>query len=307
MTLGVVNALMDAKAAPGGKQSAEHIVGQEISRLTEEWKAARKTGAMSPAETRSLYQLARYARAPVSEEEREVCLKDVADPALFLSLRKKVVDIQAGQQSAQRDFDDWKAAVGRTDMSHLLKDGWIAFFRSLDAPDPLLWHGIATDFHGIEAHGRLGAAFWILAQPECDRATASDFIRGFVANELMETAARTGDTVRLKAFQDVIDRYNAGFYARSGIGPNVGGIEPIAETIIGPFDDRAVATMMDRIVRDTRITPLRKPVGLLGHEAKPIDPMPITTRSPYDFWDDAGLHLSIRGRAGGRRRPPASD
>lgn len=295
MALGVVNALMDAKAAPGGKQSAEYIVGQEISRFTAEWKAARKTGPMSAAETQSLYQLARYALAPVSEEERKAFLKDVADPTLFISLRKKVLDIQAGKQNAQRDFDDWKATVGSTDMTHLLKDGWIAFLRGLGAPDPVLWHGVATDFHGIEARGRLEAAFWILAQPECDRATASDFIRGFVANELMETAARTGDTVRLKAFQDVIDRYNAGFYVRFGIVPDASGIEPIAETITGPFDDKAVASMMDRIVRDTGIAPLRKPVGLLGHEAKPIEPMPITTRSPYDFWDDAGLHLRYPG------------
>lgn len=295
MALAVVNALMDAKAAPGGKQSAEYIVGQEISRLTAEWKAARKTGPMSPAETRSLYQLAQYALAPVSEDERQVFLKDVVDPTLFVALRQKVVQIQTGKQVARRDFEAWKAAVGNTDMTHLLKDGWIAFLRSLDAPDPVLWHGVATDFHGIEARGRLEAAFWILQQPECDRATASDFIRGFVANELLETAARTADTHRLAEFQDVIDRYNAGFYAWFGIKPDVGGIEPIAETISGPFDDGAVATMMDRIVRMTGIPPLRKPVGLLGHDAKPDTPMPGTIRSPYDFWDDAGLHLRYPG------------
>lgn len=295
MALGVINALMDAKAAPGGNQSPEYIVGQEISRLTAEWKAARKTGAMSPAETRSLYQLARYALAPVSEDERKAFLKDVADPSLFLALRKKVVDIQASRLTAQRDFDDWQAAVGRTDMSHLLKDGWIAFLRSLPAPDPLLWHGVATDFHGIEARGRLEAAFWILEQPDCDRATASDFIRGFVANELLETAARVGNTDLLKAFQDVIDRYNAGFYVRFGIVPDAGGIGPIAETITGPFDDKAVASMMDRIARDTGIAPLRKPIGLLGRDAKPNEPMPVSTRSPYDFWDDAGLHLRYPG------------
>ena len=93
----------------------------------------------------------------------------------------------------------------------------------------------------------------------------------------------------------MIDRYNAGFYVRFGIGPDVSGIEPIAETITGPFDDKAVASMMDRIVRDTGIATLRKPVGLLGHEAKPIEPMPIATRSPFDFWDDAGLHLRYPG------------
>lgn len=295
MTRGVIEVLMNAKAAPDGKKSAEYLVGQEISRLTADWKAARKGQPLSPAETRSLYQLAQYALGPVSDDQREQFLKDVADPAPFFALRKKVVEIQAGKQAAHSDHAEWLATVGSTDMSHLLKDGWIAFLRSLDAPDPVLWHRVATDFHDIEACGRLEAAFWILQQPECDRATASDFIRGFVANELLETAARAGNTQRLDAFQEVIARYNSGVHTRFGIAPDADGIDPVAEKIEGPFDDVAVAGMMDRIVRETGIRPLAKPVGLLGRGDKPDAQAPATTRSPYDFWDDAGLHLRYPG------------
>lgn len=295
MTLGVLQTLMNAKAAPDGKKSAEYLVGQEISRLTAEWKAGQKDRLQTPAETRSLYQLAQYALAPVSEDQRKAFLKDVADPSLFLGLRQKVVEIQTRKEGLQRAYAEWQAAVGSTDMTHLLKDGWIAFLRGIDPPDPVLWHGVATDFHGIEAHGRLEAAFWILNQAGCDRATASDFIRGFMANELLERAVQTGDTQRLTAFQDVIRRYNAGFYAGFGIRADAGGIEPIAERIDGPFDDAAVAGMMTRIARSAGIPPLVVPVGLLGANDKPDNPSPVSARSPYDFWDDAGLHLRYPG------------
>ena len=111
-----------------------------------------------------------------------------------------------------------------------MKDGWIPFLRGLSHRDPFLWHGIATDFHEINHRGRLDAAFWILEQPECDRATSSDFIRGFGATELFEFAAKSKDTARLNAFQEVINRYNSGDYIWFGLEPDVGGIEPTAET-----------------------------------------------------------------------------
>jgi hypothetical protein len=294
MTLRVINVLMDGKASQGST-TAQSIVTEELSRLTAEWTAKRRTGVQTGPETRSLFQLANFALANIPDEKRAEYLKDVADPKLFHALRQKVLPLETDKQTRQQDFADWKASVGKTDMTHLLKDGWIAFLRHLPAPDPVLWHGIATDFHAIEARGRLEAAFWILAQPECDRATASDFIRGFVAVELLERTARAGDTQRLAAFHDVITRYNSAFYRWFGIVPDAGGIEPIAEALDGPFDDTAVARMMDRIVRDTGIKPLPKPVGLLGHDTRPDHPMPGLNRSPYDFWDDAGLHLRYPG------------
>lgn len=261
------------------------IVALEMMRLLEEWKAASPGGKNTDAEYKSLFLLQAYALGRQPEDKREALLDEVTDPAPFLALRRKVEEAIAAR--AKRAVPAEKV----TDMSHLLKGGWIAFLQSLPHPDPVLWHDVATDFHGIEKNGRLDAAFWILGQPDCDRATASDFIRGFVAHGLFETAARSGDPTGLNAFQTVVQRYNAGFYKWFGIVPDAGGIEPIGETVEGDFDDAAVAAMMRRIADAAGIGPVSVPVGLLSFKDKPTSPMPGLVRSPYAFWDDAGLHI----------------
>jgi hypothetical protein len=260
------------------------IVSQEIQRLSALWRAANPHRNQSDAETQSLYLLQTYALSTSPQAKREELLANVADPAPFRALRCRVEEATAAR--AARAVPTEKV----TDMSHLLKDGWTAFLQGMPHPDPVLWHGVATDFHGIEKNGRLDAAFWLLGQPECDRATASDFIRGFVAYELFETAARSGDTARLNAFQTVVQRYNAGFYEWFGIVPDAGGIEPIAETVEGDFDDTAVAAMMRRIAAARGMNPVTVPVGLLSFKTRPTNPMPGLVRSPYEFWEDAGLH-----------------
>jgi hypothetical protein len=290
-----VTGIYQAGIRAKGRVTPDSLVCEEFVRLNAGWSAARTGKVETFEEIRSLYQLGLYATVDGPDDKLAVYLKDVADPAPFIALRQRVQALATDRQSKQRAFEDWKASVGSTDMSHLLKSGWIPFLRSLPAPDPDLWHGVATDFHSIEARGRLDAAFWILEQSQCDKATASDFIRGFVANELLERAAEIKDMQRLTALQAVIDRYNSGFYSRFAIRPDLAGIEPIAEIIDGPFDDKAVAMMIDRIVRDTGIAPLRKPVGLLQHEDKPNASIAGTARSTYDFWDDAGLHLRYPG------------
>lgn len=213
-----------------------------------------------------------------------------------LPCAKKVEDIRGQGASEQQAYNEWKTAVGNTKMDHLLKEGWLPFLRGLSQPDPHLWHGIATDFHEITHRGRLDAAFWILEQRECDRATASDFIRGFIATELFEIAAKSNDRARLNAFQEVINRYNSGYYVWFSIAPDAGGIEPIAETIDGLFGDKAVAAMLNRVTQSAGVTDFTAPIGLLTADDKPNNPMPNLVRSPYDFWDDAGLHLRYPSR-----------
>ena len=292
----IINNMMTVKTSPNAKGTPRYLVATEISRLTAEWNSSGKAGTQTDAELNSLYLLQRYALDEGSDEQRKALLADVADPAPFLAMRSQVEAIQVGNLSDQQAFAAWKAAVGNTNMTHLLKDGWIPFLRSLPHPDPILWHGVATDFHEIEHGGRLEAAFWILEQPECDRATASDFIRGFVANELFELAVRSGNAARVKTFQEVIHRYNSRFYVWFGIPPDAGDITPISEAVDGPFGDAALAGMISRIARSVGIAPLTAPVNLLLKDDIPDNPMPGLVRSPYDFWDDAGLHLRFPGR-----------
>ena len=296
MRLVVINHMMTVKTHPNAKDTDKYVVTQEISRLSAEWKATRKTGTQTDAELQSLFLLLSYALDAGHEDRRQTLLADVADTAPFFALRKKVEDIRGRSGSDQQAYNEWKAAVGNTKMDHLLKDGWLPFLRSLSQPDPHLWHGVATDFHEINHRGRLDAAFWIMEQRECDRATASDFIRGFIATELFEIAAKSKDTLRLNAFQEVINRYNSGYYVWFGIEPDAGGIEPIAETIDGSFDDNAVAAMLNRVTQAAGVTAFTAPIGLLPADDKPNNPMPNLVRSLYDFSDDAGLHLRYPGR-----------
>ena len=298
MRLAVINTLMMAKTHPNATGSEVYVVAQALNRLAAEWKAARKTGTQTDAETQSLFLLQSYALDTGPEDRRLALLNNVADTAPFFALRQEVEDIRRKNASQLRAHDGWKAAGGDAKLDHLLKDGWIPFLRSLPQPDPYLWHGVATDFHEINHRGRLEAAFWILDQPECDRATASDFIRGFVANELFEIAVKGKDTARLKAFQTVITRYNSGQYKWFGLPPDREGISPIAETAHAPFDDTAVAAMMNRITQAAGIPAFPAPFGLLMAKDRPDNPMPNLVRSPYDFWGDAGLHHRYPGKDG---------
>lgn len=193
------------------------------------------------------------------------------------------------------------------DMNHLLKHGWMYFLGQLERPDPRLWHEIATDFHeidspqdrgrplvpfvGIDPGGRLDVAFWIVEQPDCDRATASDFIRGFVANELYEIAVRDKATALLSAFSAVIKRYNSGFYRWHGIHADELGIEPIAGPSYKTFDETAVADMMAQIERRYGADPIERPVNLLVFEDVPVNPMPgaFDAGLMYSSQDGTGL------------------
>lgn len=170
------------------------------------------------------------------------------------------------------------------DRNHLLENGWGSFLASLPSADPVLMHDIVTDFHnidkpiavapfrGTDPGGRLGVAFDWLRNPDCDRATASDFIRGFVGGELYAQAIAKRDMEKLGAFAEVIDRFNAGFYQRFAIQPDMRGIECIYDT--PPFDDfghEAVAWLMAKSEAEHGFPPMSRPVGLLGYADKPDD------------------------------------
>lgn len=278
------------------------LISAEVARLDKLWKAQRGGAVMSDDELRSIRLMYLYANPPdrESDAEGEALLADVADPAPLRALRQRIAAQKADRKGARAEYAAWLAHVGTPSMDHLLKDGWIAFLSGLPEPDTFLWHAVATDFHDIRVGGRLDAAFWILAQPGCDRATASDFIRGYAGYEMLEGAARAGHEAELAAYRGVIERWNAGFYKSFSIAPETFDIQSHYGQPTEPFDTAAVVAIFDLVEQRTGIAPLPRPRGLLGKGDRPTDRP--TGRSRYSYTSSDGLQLCYPGtgwRSGG--------
>ena len=176
-------------------------------------------------------------------------------------------------------------------MNHLLADGWGPFLKGQPDIDAELWHGIAANVDRIEENGRLKAAFWILSQPSCDKATASDFIRGFVYSKRLEHAVRRRDGDTVAAFARVVRRYNAGFFKLHSIRSG-----KFIRTIEGYGDD-AVKRDLQRLEKRRKLPRLPRPKGLLDRTGPAPDQGKRDYTSAFAFSAERGLHL----------RPPRLD
>ncbi len=270
-------------------------VAAEIKAIAGAWREIHGE-PFSDDEIRSLYQLLMYADPgdrPMSRQPQQY-LRDVRNAEPFHRLRNYVEDWRSAPVPVEETFQDWLDHVGDPSVNHLLLNGWVRFLQSLPGDDIALWHSIATNFRGIGERDRLDAAFWILEQPECDQATASEFIRGVaglnLVGKLAKRGQRTGAWRYVDAYCAVIKRYNSGFYFRHSI--KVGGIQ-------GLEMDFGLCELEDRLAAIAKAAgqPLFPvPDGLLPQGAPPSDPMPDGYSSPYDFDADAGLYLKYPGR-----------
>ena len=111
----------------------------------------------------------------------------------------------------------WLEKVGDPDASYMVSRGWIPFLKLLDPPDIKLWHNVVNTFHDLYGH-QLEAAYWILAQPQCDKATVYGFFTGYIGygdlRILLKDAAREGRSLigAAKPLVEVVNRWNTGFY-----------------------------------------------------------------------------------------------
>ena len=275
------------------KRAQETIANDVNALLFDEMQKIRELGLdradRSDDELRSERKLLRFVDpgtrdrgAPQMDELRDVRRKDV-----FLSLRRKVDDWYAEARQRQEAYQAWLAEVGDTDQSHLLKDGWVAFLEGQPGPDIHLWHGIATDFHELDGD-RMDAAFWILAQEACDRATASDFIAGYIRSRLSDgRAGSCGPDERLTRFASIVEAYNAGRYRAHSI--------RAGEHLGKAMSDSEADAILGRYETVRGIDGLPRPKGLLDSTIDPTDRKDRGYKSPYAFWDDAGLHLAYPG------------
>ncbi|HCE72800.1 hypothetical protein KQ247_09230 [Ruegeria pomeroyi] len=220
-------------------------------------------------------------------------LRQVRDTKDFWRLREMVDEHYAKSAAKGAAYRAWEDAVGDVDQSHLLKDGWIPFLKSLPGPDINLWHGVATDFHEI-SEDRLDAAFWIVEQDACDRTTASEFIMGFLQARMDigiydpdGTRGRLPPDPRLERFVGVINLYNDGFYKFHSL--NAGVFSAVN------LEDQVANDLLTNNEKYTGLSGLPRPRKIVKEGEKPVHSGPRGYDSPYAYWDEAGLHLKYPG------------
>ena len=174
--------------------------------------------------------------------------------------------------------------------NHLLKEGWLPFLSKLDGPDILLWHQIATDFNDM-AGDRLHAAYWILEQPDCDRATARDFIIGMIVYDALSyDIARDRKEPSLQVpkraqFEAVLKRWEDGFYPHHSIAS-----KDHSSQVIQTLQEDA-----DTITTRLKAARLVLPAGLDISLQNPTDDFSRSQSHGLTYSYDEGLQL-IEGR-----------
>lgn len=211
--------------------------------------------------------------------------EDIEDYRAFGAYALAVADHH--KQEKARQAAHAKAAAKRREAALTqdpLADGWFAFLASLDGPDIPLWHDIATDFD--ELYGdRLNAVYWILEQPECDRATAWEFVveailNEFLLSELMEDNRNPDLAVsRRGLFEAVLHRWSEGFYRyhslRIGERPAY-----YLETLQSEADRQTAAAVQP---------PIRLPDGFTTHLGPPTDDLTRSCSHGYTYSATDGL------------------
>ena len=286
-----------ALSADGTEYLAEdhprRVVAEALAVLRDRWTTAAPGRELSDDEVRSLYKLYLYAAPSIEDRTTPPAkyLRDIEDRTTFQKLRAQIDAWYAARAAEREAYASWLNEIGGGSMNHLLASGWRPFLTSQPAADAELWHAIAANMEGIEESGRLKAAFWILSKNQCDKATASDFIRSFVYDQHLANAVKRRDGDTVAAFARVVRRYNADFYKlhslRSG---------RFARSIEG-YGDADVARDLSRLEHRNKLPALPRPVGLLDRNAPPPDKGKRTYTSALAFTPEKGLHL----------RPPRND
>ena len=286
-----------ALSADGTEYLAEdhprRVVAETLAMLKARWTAASPGRDLSDDEVRSLYKLYLFAAPSIEDRLAPSAkhLRDIQDRTTFQKLRAQIDAWYAARAAEREAYASWLNEIGGGSMNHLLASGWRPFLTSQPAADAELWHAIAANMQGIEENGRLKAAFWILSKSQCDKATASDFIRSFVYDQHLANAVKRRDGDTVAAFARVVRRYNSDFYKlhslRSG---------RFARAIEG-YGDEDVARDLSRLEHKNKLPALPRPVGLMDRNATPPDKGKRNYTSALAFTPEKGLHL----------RPPRND
>ena len=244
-------------------------------------------------EIRSLHKLflyPKFAGETTEPELRRRFMEGVADTQAFPRMMASLEENSAKTRAMKERADSWRDSIGGSDdADHLLADGWLPFLKSLDGPDIVLWHQIATEFHEL-AGERLDAAYWITEQPDCDRATAWAFIVGIVSWDILAFELGSADRGRVSAardrFEDLVRRWDTGFYRYHSIATD--GAEADGHHGLDLDDLRAT---VDRLMQTKELPDVRLPESLDVDLTAPKDDMSRSHRSGLRYSDEEGLRL----------------
>lgn len=207
------------KLSDGKPSTRFDIKTLETIRLLALWQKTPKQ-PLSDDEVRSIHLLTRVSFTgkdgniePIHPEDAAI----IGDWETINAFRDRIQAFVNAEKEKAAEYQVWLDIVGNLDARHLIEDGWIAFLETFEIPDIQLWHNIATIFHDLFGE-QLNAAYWILEQPECDKATVYSFMAGYVGYEdlkgVLEDARHHGKSTMeaARAFVSVVNRWNDGFY-----------------------------------------------------------------------------------------------
>jgi len=217
-------------------------------------------------------------------------LDDVGYPAAMFEMETQRQALDQSRIKQKTKTDSWLQRIGGNPAAnHLIAEGWLPFLTALDAPDIDLWHQIISDFH--ELYGdRLDAAYWILEQPECDRATAWTFLMGMmswdVLMQVVHTDLRQKTRVNRDRFEAVVDKWDNGFYTRHALQA-----DPDAANGHYGLDFKVIREVYDQFATEYEIAPLRLPKDMEFDVSKSTDDKSRSVDLGLDFSDEEGLML----------------
>ncbi len=209
-----------------GPKTSLQLIDMEVVRLVQLWHRGAEQ-PLSDDEMRSIGLLYRVGLSGSNKQLPDIGGNDqamIGDWDTINALRDRVMVLNNAKQAkkTKQEADRlahvaWLEKVGDPDASGYVCNGWLPLLQAFDPPDIKLWHNVANTFHDLRQH-ELAAAYWILAQPACDKATAYGFMVGYVGYEdlrrVLEDARREARSVidAAQPFVDVINRWNVGFY-----------------------------------------------------------------------------------------------
>lgn len=211
-------------------------------------------------------------------------LADVADTAFLTDYAEDVLKHLENDEAAKPKKDAKRREATPSSAQHLLKDGWLPFLDGLGDPDIPLWHQIATDFSEM-AGDRLDAAYWILKQPDCDRATAYDFVVGMIVNEVLsyelafDQANPDPKITRHSRFAAVLQRWEDGFYVYYSLRAGDHGQHVLS----------SLQADLDRQTKATNAPPLVLHPDFAAPLAPPLDDLSRSVGHGLYFSDNDGL------------------
>lgn len=185
-------------------------IARLIQRLLSAWDA-HIPEALSTREMTELYLLDRLLRAEPGEAGRLAQL--FCDPGAILALRDEVDRLAARRAIFDRDHNAYLATLAHWERTQRGDDpgALLMALQGLKVPDIDLWHRVVLE-HDPKDPQQRAAALWCLRQRACDRATVAVYMAFLAADGRLQAAARNGDENYLDTVQDIVERWNSGYY-----------------------------------------------------------------------------------------------